>query len=568
MVELEKTFNVPVIESYGMTEAAHQMASNPLPPGKRKAGSVGTASGPEIAVMDNAGRLLSKNEVGEIVIRGPNVMKGYENNPEANGKAFTNGWFRTGDQGYFDEDDYLVITDRIKEIINRGGEKISPREVDEALLDHPDILRAVVFAVPHPNLGEDVAAAIVLRDNASVTEWEIQQFLADRVVHFKVPRRIVILKEIPKGPTGKMQRVGLAEKLGLTMSVYEEFSLKIEYKAPITPLEKALTHLWSEVLKIKRIGVNDNFFQLGGNSLLAQLILVRISEELQIEKIPLAIFLHAPTIEKMARILSQKDVSVTPASLIKIHGKGSRQPIYCVHACSGEVLFLTDLARHLGPEQPFYALRAQGLDENTVPYARVEDMAAHYVREIQAVQPEGPYFLGGAGVGGMIALEMAQQLISQNKKVALLILMDTVVPRSGTGFSFLRRFLRRPASYVKQRGLLMPIRMFLLSRYRRIPVSIPPKHRDWVVDSLVQRAYHGYNPKQYMGHILLFTSQKRSGFPSDPKARIDPWRRVAAGPFDAYVIPGEHLDMFRNPNVQLLVQQLRRQLVRVQATED
>lgn len=473
MVELEKTFNVPVIESYGMTEAAHQIASNPLPPGKRKVGSVGTASGPAIAIMDDEGRLLSKNVVGEIVIRGQNVTKGYENNPEANRKAFISGWFRTGDQGYFDEDGYLVITDRIKEIINRGGEKISPREIDEALLDHPGILEAIAFAVPHPKLGEDIAAAVVLRDDASATEWEIQKFLSSRLVDFKVPRHILILKEIPKGSTGKIQRVGLAEKLGLTKSVYEEFILKTEYKAPNTPLEKELTRIWSEVLKVKRIGVNDNFFQLGGSSLLAKLIIVRISEKLHIEKIPLAIFLHAPTIGKMARILSRKDFSVPPASLTKIQGKGSRQPIYCVHACSGEVLFLTDLACHLGLEQPFYALRAQGLDENTVPYTRVEDMAAHYLREIQAVQPEGPYFLGGAGVGGMIALEMAQRLISQNKKVALLILMDTVVPRSGTGASFLRHYFRHPAFYLKQRGPLMPVRMFLISRYRRIPVRVP-----------------------------------------------------------------------------------------------
>jgi hypothetical protein len=142
------------------------------------------------------------------------------------------------------------------------------------------------------------------------------------------------------------------------------------------------------------------------------------------------------------------------------------------------------------------------------------------------------------------------------------------MPRSSAGFSFLKRFLRRPAFYMKQRGLLMPIRMFLLSRYRRIPVSVPPRHRDWVVDSLVQRAFHGYIPKKYMGHILLFMSQKRSGFPSDPKERINPWRRVATGPFDAYVIPGEHLGMFRDPNVQLLAQQLRMHLDRVQATED
>ncbi|MCJ7767549.1 acyl--CoA ligase, partial [Candidatus Bathyarchaeota archaeon] len=222
MADLEKTFNAPVIEAYGMTEAAHQIASNPLPPGRRKAGSVGIASGPEIAVMDDKGNLLVKGEVGEIVIRGPNVTKGYENNPEANKKAFTNGWFRTGDQGYFDEDSYLTITDRIKEIINRAGEKISPREIEEVLLSHPSISQAVTFAVRHPRLGEDIAAAVVLRDNTTATEWEIQEFAASRLADFKVPRHVLIVDQIPKGPTGNIQRVGLAEKLGLTKSVVEE----------------------------------------------------------------------------------------------------------------------------------------------------------------------------------------------------------------------------------------------------------------------------------------------------------------------------------------------------------
>ena len=166
MAELEEVFNAPVVESYGMTEASHQMTSNPLPPSPRKAGSVGVAAGPDVAIMDEAGNLLPVGEIGEIVIRGINVTDGYENNPTANQSAFTNGWFRTGDQGRFDTDGYLFITGRIKEIINRGGEKIAPKEVDEILIQHPAIAQAIAFAVPHPTLGEDVAAAVVLNDNA------------------------------------------------------------------------------------------------------------------------------------------------------------------------------------------------------------------------------------------------------------------------------------------------------------------------------------------------------------------------------------------------------------------
>ena len=219
MARLEEVFRAPVIEAYGMTEAAHQMASNPLPPRERKPGSVGVAAGPEIAIMDGDGRLLPTGETGEVVIRGSNVTGGYLANPQANASAFIEGWLRTGDQGWMDGDGYLRLTGRLKEIINRGGEKISPREVDEALLEHPAVAQAVTFALPDERLGEEVGAAIVLRDGAAATENEIRDFARARLAAFKVPRRVVFVPEIPKGATGKMQRIGLAEKLGLAPRV-------------------------------------------------------------------------------------------------------------------------------------------------------------------------------------------------------------------------------------------------------------------------------------------------------------------------------------------------------------
>jgi acyl-CoA synthetase (AMP-forming)/AMP-acid ligase II len=213
--DLEETFGAPLIESYGMTEASHQMASNPLPPGKRIPGSVGIAAGPEVAIMNEHGNLLPPGQPGEIVIRGENVTHGYESNPAANADAFSHGWFRTGDQGFASTDGYVTITGRLKEIINRGGEKISPREVDEVLMDHPAVQQVVTFAVPHAKLGEDVAAAVVLREGASLSEKELREFAARRLADFKVPRTVVFLAEIPKGATGKLQRIGLAAKLGL-----------------------------------------------------------------------------------------------------------------------------------------------------------------------------------------------------------------------------------------------------------------------------------------------------------------------------------------------------------------
>jgi acyl-CoA synthetase (AMP-forming)/AMP-acid ligase II len=221
MTALEAAFGAPVIESYGMTEAAHQMTSNPLPPRPRKPGSVGVAAGPEVAIMSEEGALLPAGEAGEVVIRGPNVTAGYEANPEANAKAFARGWFRTGDQGVLDEEGYLRITGRLKELINRGGEKVSPLEVDEVLMDHPAVAQVVTFAMPHEKLGEEVAAAVVLRENASLSEPELRDFARARLADFKVPRRVIFLDEIPKGATGKLQRIGLADKLGLTQKAAE-----------------------------------------------------------------------------------------------------------------------------------------------------------------------------------------------------------------------------------------------------------------------------------------------------------------------------------------------------------
>ena len=215
MAELEATFGCPVIEAYGMTEASHQMASNPLPPAARKVGTVGPAAGPQVGIMDPAGQLLEAGQEGEIVIRGDNVFAGYENNPDANREAFTDGWFRTGDLGVMDGAGYLTISGRLKEIINRGGEKIAPREVDDVIQAHPAVDQVVTFALPHDKLGEAVAAIVVFKEGQSADEAEIRAYAAERLAAFKVPSTILVRDEIPKGATGKLQRIGLAQKLGL-----------------------------------------------------------------------------------------------------------------------------------------------------------------------------------------------------------------------------------------------------------------------------------------------------------------------------------------------------------------
>jgi acyl-CoA synthetase (AMP-forming)/AMP-acid ligase II len=208
MADIESTFGVPALEAYGMTEAAHQMASNPLPPAARKAGSVGRGTQVEIAILDKEGHALPSQAIGEVSIKGPNVFRGYEGNPEANAESFSHGWFRTGDQGYLDNEGYLTLVGRIKELINRGGEKISPREIDDALLTHPAVAEAVCFGIPDRVYGEGVAAAVVLK--AGATEKELIAHCRSSLSDFKCPTTIYVLESIPRTATGKIQRRNVA----------------------------------------------------------------------------------------------------------------------------------------------------------------------------------------------------------------------------------------------------------------------------------------------------------------------------------------------------------------------
>jgi oxalate---CoA ligase len=268
---LESLFDAPVVEAYGMTEASHEVASNPLS-GQRKAGSVGFPTGAEVAMVDESGRFVPAGAFGEIVIRGPGVTAGYESSSDVTGEAFYADWFRTGDQGRFDDEGYLHISGRLKEIINRGGEKISPREIDEALLEHADVLHAVAFGVPHPTLGETVVAATVLRDGATVDESGLQGFLLERLAQFKVPSRVMFVDAIPKGPTGKVRRTELHAR-------FTDRIAKVNVE-PLTDPERAIAETWKRLLHIDGVSATDNFFDLGGDSLLATRAVIDIEKHL------------------------------------------------------------------------------------------------------------------------------------------------------------------------------------------------------------------------------------------------------------------------------------------------
>jgi acyl-CoA synthetase (AMP-forming)/AMP-acid ligase II/thioesterase domain-containing protein/acyl carrier protein len=540
--DLEAAFNAPVVEAYGMTEAAHQMSSNPLPPGKRKPGSVGLPAGPDVAIMDASGNLLDPGARGEVVIRGPNVMPGYLDNPDANQSAFVHGWFRTGDEGWVDPEGYLVLTGRLKELINRGGEKISPREIDEVLLDHPDVRQALAFAIPHIQLGEEIGAAVVLAPGSAVTESALRQFAATRLAPFKVPRLIRILAEIPKGSTGKPQRIGLSAKLGI--GTLDTSMIAAEYRAPASPLEEKICGIWRDMLKCGRVGTLDNFFLLGGDSLLAAQMLVKVSEAAG-TNLPFSEFLSQGTVASLVQeIESHRAAGRAEGPVVTLRAEGSRVPLICIPGHDGILIGFYHLARLLDADQPVYALEAPQPQTFPGDAWNIRSFASHYVEALIERFRETPIHLAGICFGGVAAYEVARQLQRRGGQVRSLILLDTLNPKWEEGLGPGARFaavaamvyerfeahmsvlweLRRggTAKYLAERT-----RAFVaghrekadLKRMRTSADSGPAR------TALLRRlAASNYRPEPYPGFIHMI--RVRGLRPNPPKMG---WMRVASG---------------------------------------
>ena len=298
----ERVFKVPIIEIFGMTETAGLITSNPLPPRVRKPGSAGIAAGSEVGIMSEGDELVTANQRGEVVVRGDSLTAGYENLPEENARTFVGGWFRTGDEGYLDADGYLFITGRIKEIINRGGEKISPREVDEVLLTHPAIAEAATFAVPHASLGEDVAAAVVVRPGVTTSKQELIAFVSARLAYFKVPRLIHFVDVLPKGPGGKLQRNALAQRVSATVVVPPAEAPPVGLAS--TPVAKTIAAMWAKVLNVAAVGLHADFFDLGGDSLKAASVINELQHKWGATVYVTAIF-DAPTVSQFEGYLER-----------------------------------------------------------------------------------------------------------------------------------------------------------------------------------------------------------------------------------------------------------------------
>ncbi len=588
LAKLEATFGVPAIDAFSMTECA-QIASNPLPPRARKPGSVGVATGAEIGLMDEDGRLLPAGERGEIVVRGPTVATGYMNDPEATRLAWAHGWFHTGDEGYLDEDGYLFVTGRIKELINRGGQKISPAEVDEVLLAHPSVLEAVAFGVPHVTLGEDVAAAVTLRPGFAAVASEVRSFAAQRLAPFKVPRRIEIVDQIPRGPTGKPQRLGLAATLGLAGSG----DSRPVFVPARTATERALADLWRDTLHVDA-GLHDDFVELGGNSLLAAELFTRIQQTFG-KNLPITTLLEYGTLARLANRIDQADLETPWSSVIALQKEGVGSPFFCIHGGGGYVSCFADLARQLGSDRPFYGIQARGLDGMQEPLNDIVSMAGNYVEEIQRIQPRGPYLLGGFSAGGIVALEVARQLQDRGQAVALLAVIDfgpaLISGRTDPGtrrllsdalvdFRFwVVDFLR--LSWGHKLFIMKLVIGNLDQRVRRrrdrveqpsLPVRGNGEARDLparmrAIAAAMHHAVCAYTPRAYAGRVALFRARPRPF--ARPLGRDLGWRAIASEGADVEVVAGYdvgvHEGILYEPRVQVLAQKLRAHLDRASA---
>lgn len=432
--DLEQRFQVPVIEAYGMTEAAHQIASNPLPPNIHKPGSVGMPTGYTISIRDPRLREQDTGERGEVWIAGENLFSGYEDNPAANAEEFRGDFFRTGDEGYLDPDGYLHLTGRIKELINKGGEKVAPREIEEVFLRFPGVDQAVAFGLPHPELGEDIGIILVPSPGHRIEAAELRQQSLLHLAPWKVPSQVRIMDEIPKGPTGKVRRREIA---ALVASHTPDSAIVAhhpgEERSP--ELEERIRGIWEQVLAREAIGPDEDFFTIGGYSLTALAITTELERAFEID-LPPTILFEAPTIRDLAAVIQRVTSGGSPSYLVPFTLQGDRIPLFLVPPGMGNAFFYRDLAALLGPDQPFASF--SWLPVNPSP-GTIEGMAGKYVDEVVRVLPAGPLIIGGYCFGAIIALEMAHQLQEQGREVLCLVLIDPENLANGPGWTWVPR---------------------------------------------------------------------------------------------------------------------------------
>ena len=426
--------------------------------------------------------------------------------------------------------------------------------------------------VARPSAGGDLnlIAYLALVDGAALSADDLRAHLKRSLPDYMLPARLEIVAALPRTLNGKIDREALADPSETRLAPVRSFV------APRDDLERKLAEIWEKELSVKPIGVRDNFFDLGGHSLLAVRVFAQ-AEQLFGKRLPLATFFRAPTIEQLANIFRDQNWSTPWTALVPIQPVGTQPPFFCVHAHGGHVLFYHGLAHHLGADQPFYALQAQGLDGSRPPYARFEEMAAHYIQEIRSVQPNGPYFIGGDCMGGVIAYEMAQQFQAQGQEVALVAMIDSLPPGYADNTSLLyslvhtskklayyhlpnlRRLTpREQIAYIAEKSdkVWFTLRMQLNKLLYGLHLTYQPVGNPLAeVQDALQNALDTYQPKPYNGQITLFrASRLPAAVERDPQFG---WGAFALDGVEAHEIPAYFTTAIFEPSVQTLAAHLR-----------
>lgn len=409
---MEKRFHASLDDFYGMTEIGDCCTSYRAPLGY-KAGSVGHPIAQEIRIHDS-----------EVMVRGMGVFQGYENNEQVNRDSFVDGWFRTGDTGYLDEDGYLFLTGRVRELINRGGEKVSPYEVEEAILSLPYIINASVFPYPNQQGSDDVGAVVVSQDGTPVSLQEIRTALKGRIRPYKMPTLLYCVDLIPSSSANKVQRGQLYRQLnerGISpQTLRKKFNLE---EGGLTPTQVTIREIWKHILEQDFVSLDDSFFDLGGDSLDAAEILAAIESSFECA-LPVNLFMQKSTVRELADLVEAYPKSQQFKHLVPIRNGGSKVPVFFVHAFTGEVVTYQHVSRYIEAERPVYGFNFSFEKEGWSPENSFSDIAFAYVEEMLQIYPDGPYYICGLSIGGAIAFEMAS-ILKQRGLEGIPIMLDT-----------------------------------------------------------------------------------------------------------------------------------------------
>jgi aspartate racemase len=512
----------------------------------------------KIHILDQNLQPLPVGIPGDLYVSGPGLARGYLNRPEITAEKFIRDPFSrqpgarmymTGDRARYLANGDIEFAGRTDDQVKIRGYRVELKEIESVLGSYAGVREVVVVAREQArengSADKHLAAYVVPSREQAPTGSELRAYLKQKLPDYMVPSAFVLLEAMPKTPNGKVDRRAMPAPKPA------DFAAAHEFVAPADELEKQLIKIWGAVLGKDHIGIRDNFFDLGGHSLLAARLMHRIEQTLG-QRLPLAALLQAPTVEQLAAVLRQEGWSASWSSLVAIQPEGNRPPFFCVHGVGGNVVGFRDLARHLGADQPFYALQPQGLDGKRPCLTSIEKMAERYIKEIRRVQPEGPYRIGGYSFGGLVAYEMAQQLRAQEQEVSLLALFDTYPGKMESRSAAMRNLSKLPlkeaVSFLVKKGI------FVMSTLgKRLELQMLPKPLRNVRQACAKAAA-GYDVQPYDGQVTLFrVKEKSAGSLDDPYAI---WWRMAAGGVDLREISGDHLSLLKEPQVRLLAEEL------------